>query len=127
MQTSFVSFPTDSGRYPGVWVDKGALIILCGLIMPVGHVSTRCFTRKSRVHEPPGPSREVVILMQPIPIRIWHWINVLSVVTLCLTAAQRRFPLVGTPYHGELSGKGRKTGGSISKEALSRTFQKKDA
>jgi thiosulfate reductase cytochrome b subunit len=119
MQTSFVSFPTDSGRFQRVRVEKGAmidifqgtpdfymtgatrsgalsvigaLIILCGLIMPVGHGLMRYFTRKNRVQAIEDPAREVVVLMQPTPIRIWHWINALSVVTLCLTGAQIRFP-----------------------------------
>jgi thiosulfate reductase cytochrome b subunit len=119
MQVSFVSFPTDSGRYQRVRVEKGAmidifqgtpdfymtgatrsralsvigaLIILCGLIMPVGHGLLRYLTRENRVPEITDPSREDVVLMQPTPIRIWHWINALSVVTLCLTGAQIRFP-----------------------------------
>jgi predicted CXXCH cytochrome family protein len=117
--TSFVSFPTDSGRYQRVPVQKGALldffqgtpdfymtgatrskalsvvgalVVLCGLIMPVGHGLLRYLTRGNRVPEVPDPSREVAVLMQPTAVRIWHWINALSVVTLCLTGAQIRFP-----------------------------------
>jgi len=32
------------------------------------------------------------IYLTPIPIRIWHWLNALGIVTLCLTGAQIRFP-----------------------------------
>jgi thiosulfate reductase cytochrome b subunit len=119
MQTSFLSFPTDSGRFQRVRVEKGAmidifqgtpdfymtgatrsgalsvigaLIILCGLIMPVGHGLMRYFSRKNRAQTIEDPAHEVVVLMQPTPIRIWHWINALSVVTLCMTGAQIRFP-----------------------------------
>ncbi len=32
------------------------------------------------------------IYLQPTPIRIWHWLNALGIVTLCVTGAQIRFP-----------------------------------
>ena len=32
------------------------------------------------------------IYMTPMPIRIWHWVNALAIVTLCATGAQIRFP-----------------------------------
>lgn len=32
------------------------------------------------------------IYLQPTPVRIWHWLNALGIVTLCLTGAQIRFP-----------------------------------
>jgi thiosulfate reductase cytochrome b subunit len=32
------------------------------------------------------------ILMTAMPIRIWHWVNALAIVTLCVTGAQIRFP-----------------------------------
>ncbi|BCS54440.1 cytochrome b/b6 domain-containing protein [Geobacter sp. SVR] len=32
------------------------------------------------------------IYLQPLPVRIWHWLNALGIVTLCLTGAQIRFP-----------------------------------
>jgi len=119
LRTGYLSFPTDSGRYRRLQVEKGAdldilqgtpdfymtgatrsgalsivgaLVVLCGLIMPVGHGLLRFLTRKERAQDRPDPAREVEVLMQPTPIRIWHWINALSVVTLCLTGAQIRFP-----------------------------------
>jgi thiosulfate reductase cytochrome b subunit len=33
-----------------------------------------------------------MIYLQPVPIRIWHWLNALGIVTLCLSGAQIRFP-----------------------------------
>lgn len=32
------------------------------------------------------------IYLTPTPIRIWHWLNALAIVTLCATGAQLRFP-----------------------------------
>ena len=32
------------------------------------------------------------IYLQPTPVRIWHWLNALGIVTLGLTGAQIRFP-----------------------------------
>lgn len=32
------------------------------------------------------------IYLTPMPVRIWHWINALGIVTLCITGAQIRFP-----------------------------------
>ncbi len=32
------------------------------------------------------------IYLQPTPVRIWHWLNALGIVTLCVTGAQIRFP-----------------------------------
>lgn len=32
------------------------------------------------------------IYLTATPIRIWHWVNALAIVTLCLTGAQIRFP-----------------------------------
>lgn len=32
------------------------------------------------------------IYLTPMPIRIWHWINALGIVTLCVTGIQIRFP-----------------------------------
>ncbi|BCR06658.1 cytochrome b [Desulfuromonas versatilis] len=32
------------------------------------------------------------IYLQPTPVRIWHWLNALGIVTLCATGAQIRFP-----------------------------------
>jgi len=33
-----------------------------------------------------------MIYLQPTPVRIWHWLNALGIVTLCITGAQIRFP-----------------------------------
>lgn len=32
------------------------------------------------------------IYLTPTPVRIWHWLNALGIVTLCITGAQIRFP-----------------------------------
>jgi len=32
------------------------------------------------------------IYLQPVPVRIWHWINAFGIITLILTGAQIRFP-----------------------------------
>ncbi len=33
-----------------------------------------------------------MIYLHPLPVRIWHWLNALGIVTLCLTGVQIRFP-----------------------------------
>jgi thiosulfate reductase cytochrome b subunit len=33
-----------------------------------------------------------MIYLQPVPVRIWHWLNALGIVTLCVSGAQIRFP-----------------------------------
>ena len=33
-----------------------------------------------------------MIYLQPKPVRIWHWLNALGIITLCTTGAQIRFP-----------------------------------
>ena len=33
-----------------------------------------------------------MIYLNPLPVRIWHWLHALGIVTLCLTGAQIRFP-----------------------------------
>lgn len=33
-----------------------------------------------------------MIYLQPVPVRIWHWLNALGIVTLCISGAQIRFP-----------------------------------
>lgn len=33
-----------------------------------------------------------MIYLQPTPVRIWHWLNALGIVTLCITGAQIRYP-----------------------------------
>jgi thiosulfate reductase cytochrome b subunit len=33
-----------------------------------------------------------MIYLQPLPVRIWHWLNALGIVTLCVSGAQIRFP-----------------------------------
>ena len=37
-------------------------------------------------------SSKVKIYLQPTPVRIWHWLNALGIITLCVTAVQIRFP-----------------------------------
>jgi thiosulfate reductase cytochrome b subunit len=32
------------------------------------------------------------IYLTPTPVRIWHWLNALGIITLCLTGLQIRFP-----------------------------------
>src|SRR3989304_6274581 len=32
------------------------------------------------------------IYLTPTPVRIWHWLNALGIVTLCITGIQIRFP-----------------------------------
>lgn len=32
------------------------------------------------------------VYLTPMPIRIWHWLNALGIVTLCVTGVQIRFP-----------------------------------
>lgn len=39
-----------------------------------------------------------MIYLQPTPVRIWHWLNALGIVTLCLSGAQIRFPEYFTPF-----------------------------
>ncbi len=36
--------------------------------------------------------QKMMIYLQPTPVRIWHWLNALGIVTLCVTGAQIRFP-----------------------------------
>jgi thiosulfate reductase cytochrome b subunit len=38
-----------------------------------------------------GPALERVYFT-PTPVRIWHWLNALGIVTLCITGIQIRFP-----------------------------------
>ncbi len=35
---------------------------------------------------------EEQIYLTPMPVRIWHWLNALGIVTLCVTGLQIRFP-----------------------------------
>jgi thiosulfate reductase cytochrome b subunit len=37
-------------------------------------------------------SDKKMIYLQPIPVRIWHWVNALGIITLIITGAQIRFP-----------------------------------
>lgn len=37
-------------------------------------------------------SEKSKVYLQPTPVRIWHWLNALGIVTLCITGAQIRFP-----------------------------------
>jgi predicted CXXCH cytochrome family protein len=119
MRNSFVSFPTKTGNYNRMSVEKGAvldflygtpdfymtgatrsmvlslvgaLIILCGLFMPLGHGFLRFLTRSKRKHESHHPAHEIIVYMQPIVIRIWHWVHAFCIITLCVTGIQIRFP-----------------------------------
>ena len=118
-QSSYFSFPTPTGSYQRLPVEKGAvldilygtpdfymtgatrsralsiiggLIIACGIIVPIMHGTARYLTRRKREHPGHHPGREVIVYLQPTPVRIWHWIHALSIVTLCLTGLQIRFP-----------------------------------
>lgn len=33
-----------------------------------------------------------MIYLQPVPVRIWHWLNAFGIITLCVSGAQIRFP-----------------------------------
>ena len=33
-----------------------------------------------------------MVYLQPIPVRVWHWLNALGIITLCVSGAQIRFP-----------------------------------
>jgi len=119
LQTSFVSFPARNGAYNRMPVEKGAildvlygtpdfymtgaarsmavsiiggLIIACGIVIPLGHGFVRFLTRRKREHGRLGPAHEVIVYLQPTPVRIWHWIHALSIITLCVTGIQIRFP-----------------------------------
>jgi Ni,Fe-hydrogenase I cytochrome b subunit len=37
-------------------------------------------------------SEKIRIYLQPIPVRIWHWINAFGIITLIVSGAQIRFP-----------------------------------
>ena len=37
-------------------------------------------------------SEKKLVYLQPIPVRIWHWVNAVGIVTLIVTGAQIRFP-----------------------------------
>jgi len=37
-------------------------------------------------------SEKKMVYLQPWPVRIWHWINALGIITLIVTGAQIRFP-----------------------------------
>ena len=37
-------------------------------------------------------SEKKMIYLHPLPVRIWHWLNALGIVTLCITGVQIRFP-----------------------------------
>lgn len=32
------------------------------------------------------------VYLQPIPVRIWHWLNALGIIALCISGAQIRYP-----------------------------------
>lgn len=37
-------------------------------------------------------NKDKFVYLQPTPVRIWHWLNALGIITLCLSGAQIRFP-----------------------------------
>jgi thiosulfate reductase cytochrome b subunit len=37
-------------------------------------------------------SEKKMVYLHPTPVRIWHWLNALGIITLCLTGVQIRFP-----------------------------------
>lgn len=37
-------------------------------------------------------SEKKMVYLQPIPVRLWHWVNAVGIVTLIITGAQIRFP-----------------------------------
>jgi thiosulfate reductase cytochrome b subunit len=37
-------------------------------------------------------SEKKMIYLHPLPVRIWHWLNALGIIILCLTGVQIRFP-----------------------------------
>ena len=37
-------------------------------------------------------SEKKMIYLHPLPVRIWHWLNAMGIITLCLTGVQIRFP-----------------------------------
>jgi thiosulfate reductase cytochrome b subunit len=37
-------------------------------------------------------SEKKMIYLHPLPVRVWHWLNALGIITLCLTGIQIRFP-----------------------------------
>ena len=117
--TSFVSFPTAAGTYKRVPVEKGALldifygtpdfymtgatrsivlsiigaiILACGVVIPLGHGTLRFLTRKRRIRKSGHPGKEVLLYMETTPVRIWHWFHALGIVTLFITGIQIRFP-----------------------------------
>lgn len=36
--------------------------------------------------------RAKMVYLQPVPVRIWHWLNALGIITLIISGAQIRFP-----------------------------------
>ena len=37
-------------------------------------------------------SEKKMVYLHPLPVRIWHWLNAIGIVTLCVTGIQIRFP-----------------------------------
>ena len=126
-QSSFLSLPTATGTYKRLPVEKGAVldilygtpdfymtgatrskalsiigavIVVCGLIMPIGHGLVRYLTRQKREHDIRHTAKVVIVYLHSTPIRIWHWIHAVSIVTLCLSGMQIRFPDVFTLFGG---------------------------
>ncbi len=116
-QTSYLAFPQPDGTYSRMAIEKGAildilygtpdfymlgatrnktlsiigmLIAASGLMVPLVHGALRFITRKKRKELSDNPQEQVYLT--PTPVRIWHWLNALGIVTLCITGMQIRFP-----------------------------------
>ena len=72
------------------WV--GVFMVFCGILLPVAHISLRIFTsslRRTRKVHTEGARKK--IYLHPLPVRIWHWINVLCFLALIFTGIQIRY------------------------------------
>lgn len=70
----------------------GLLMIFCGIMFPVAHISLRVLTsplRKTKKTHIQGVRKR--IYLHPLPVRIWHWINVLCFLALIFTGIQIRY------------------------------------
>ena len=72
------------------WV--GLLMVFCGILFPVAHISLRVLTlslRKTKKVHAEGVRKK--IYLHPLPVRIWHWINVFCFLALIFTGIQIRY------------------------------------
>ena len=72
------------------WV--GILMVFCGILFPVVHISLRALTlplRKPKEVHTEGTKKK--IYLHPLPVRIWHWINVFCFLVLIFTGIQIRY------------------------------------